>query len=270
MRLLNVHDLTLRQFNAANLPKYAITSHRWYEDQEASMRDLPNGLDMSKSGHRKVKGFAEYVRKNVEGIEWIWIDTCCINQDNSHELSEAINSMFKWYLHAQVCLAYLADVPSTSDNNTFERSAWFTRGWTLQELLAPKVVVFLTGNWEVIGSKGHYSRSITPVTLNVGKWLTPEVSSITRIPQTVLDDWHSHQHFSANAKLAWAQGRETTAEEDKAYCLLGIFGVSMSVIYGEGRQRARERLRDAVQASGEQLDLTMDAPASQCISPRGL
>lgn len=97
------------------------------------MRDLPNGLDMSKSGHRKVKGFAEYVRKNVEGIEWIWIDTCCINQDSSHELSEAINSMFKWYLHAQVCLAYLADVPSTSDTKSFERSAWFTRGWYVIE-----------------------------------------------------------------------------------------------------------------------------------------
>ena len=135
MRRLNVHDLTLRKFNNANLPKYAITSHRWAEDEEASIKDLPDGLDMSKSGHRKVKGCAEYVRKNVEGIEWIWIDTCCINQDSSQEVSESINSMFKWYLQAQVCFAYMADVPETSDMGSFERSVWSTRGWYDTRLL---------------------------------------------------------------------------------------------------------------------------------------
>ncbi|KAK4500922.1 hypothetical protein PRZ48_009114 [Zasmidium cellare] len=273
MRLLNVHDLTLRKFIGVNIPKYVITSHRWSEDEEASMKDLSDALDMSKSGHRKVKGFADYVRKNVDGVEWIWIDTCCINQDSSQEVSEAINSMFRWYLEAQVCLAYMADVSDASDMASFGRSVWFTRGWyrnvspeTLQELLAPKLVVFLSCNWKVIGRKGVYSSGNTPVTLHSGKWLTPEVATITGIPQTVLDDWTSRQHFSANARLQWSKGRETTSEEDTVYCLLGIFGVAMPVIYGEGQLNAQKRLREAVRANGEHLDSIEGPPITKSIS----
>lgn len=125
------------------------------------------------------------------------------------------------------------------------------RARTLQELLAPKFVVFLTRDWRVIGSKGSYSRSASSITFNAGIRLSGRIAAITRIPQPVLDEWTKHQHYSANSRLAWAKDRETTAEEDHVYCLLGMFGVTMPVIYGEGRRTAQKRLNSPFKTPAE-------------------
>lgn len=242
MQLLNVHTLTLRKFRPANLPKYAITSHRWVEDEEASAKDIRKGLGLIKSGHCKVQGFAEYVKNNINGIDWLWIDTCCINQDSSQEVSEAINSMFKWYLNAEVCIAYLPDVPNAGAIEAFPESSWFKRGWTLQELLAPRIVLFLAHDWNVIGHKGDAISASGSLMLQPGPCLTSRISAITRIPEPVLNDYKQSRGINAEEKLRWLAGRQTSVDEDLTYCLLGIFGVTMSIIYGEGHDRARRRL----------------------------
>lgn len=105
MRLLNVHNLRFREFHSDDVPKYAVASHRWAHGAEAALKDIHKRRNTKKSGYIKVKGFAEYVRKNIDHVDWVWVDTCCIDQKSSQEVSEAVNSMFQWYLNADVCLA---------------------------------------------------------------------------------------------------------------------------------------------------------------------
>jgi hypothetical protein len=149
MRLLNVRDLTLREFyKDSERPSYAIASHRWTA-REATFADVRDRTNTDTIGYRKVEAFASFVRTRALGIEWLWIDTCCINKDSTAELSQAINLMFEWYFKAEICLAYLSDVEGLADATVtrqidWQHSAWFGRGWTLQELLAPRIVVFLT------------------------------------------------------------------------------------------------------------------------------
>ena len=163
----------------------------------------------------------------------MWIDTCCIDKSSSTELSEAINSMFQWYRNAAICYAYLSDVDilehPTGEMQAFSSSRWFTRGWTLQELLAPAELVFLTANWTEIGTKTS---------------LATAVSKITRIDGKVLREgnWDG---YSVGQKMSWAAGRQTTRLEDEAYCLMGLFGVNMPLLYGEGG-RAFLRLQQEV------------------------
>ncbi|KAF2216119.1 hypothetical protein CERZMDRAFT_29498, partial [Cercospora zeae-maydis SCOH1-5] len=201
MRLLNVHTLEFSVYHSFP-PPYAIASHRWHLGHEASHKDVLKKRNTTSIGYRKVLGFAEFVKNHVQDVEWLWIDTCCILQQSSEEVSEAVNSMFKWYRNAVVCVAFLEDV-SEFDLGIMARSRWFTRGWTLQELVAPRTVVFVTRGWEDYA----YSRAI-----------------------------------GAEQKLEWMADRETTREEDQSYCLLGFFDVTMPVIYGEGREKARMRL----------------------------
>lgn len=150
-----------------------------------------------------------------------WIDSCCIDKTSSAELSEAINSMFKWYQKAQVCYAYLSDVASARQNpsdrySDFRLTKWFTRGWTLQELLAPSSVEFCDCNWVEIGTKLS---------------LQNEVSKVTGISIEHLQDYSA---ASVAQKLSWASLRATTRREDEAYCLMGLFDVNMPTLYGEG------------------------------------
>ena len=155
MRLLHTTDLVFREFFDYELPKYAILSHRWSAGSEATIKDLQKSRNTGSSGYKKVQEFASYVQENVPGVDWIWIDTCCINQESAAELSEAVNLMFEWYRNAEICIAYLADIEATDDE--FTRSEWFERGWTLQELLAPRFVFFVTKSWQSIGCKGDSS-----------------------------------------------------------------------------------------------------------------
>ncbi len=174
----------------------------------------------------KIKGICKVAREN--GYRLIWIDSCCIDKSSSAELAEAINSMFQLYKLADVCYVYLADVPGCPSDPQgavpadvhFRRSRWHKRGWTLQELLAPKHVVFLTARWTFLGTKMGLSATLERIT---------GIDFAILIGKTTLDS------VSVARRMSWASDRETTRVEDEAYCLLGIFGVHLSPIYGEGR-----------------------------------
>ena len=125
MRLLNVDRLEFGEF-PRDVPPYVVASHRWKTGTEATIDDIRKNGHADKDGYRKVEGFARYVRENTRHVEWLWIDTCCVNQDSSQEVTEAVNSMFRWYAEAEVCLAYLADVESAGEGE-LRRSEWFRR-----------------------------------------------------------------------------------------------------------------------------------------------
>jgi hypothetical protein len=215
MRLLDTTTITFKSFfNNASIPPYAILSHTWGEE-EVSFQDLltPKAKDMI--GYKKI---SDCCKQAVDdGFELAWVDTCCIDKTSSAELSEAINSMYQWYQDAQVCYVYLADVPSCdalSPNSKFGKSRWFTRGWTLQELLAPQSVVFYSSEWIELGTKSSLQSAIT---------------AITGVSKVVLLLNHPGE-ISVAQRMSWAANRETTRVEDIAYCLLGLFGVNMPAI----------------------------------------
>ncbi|KAH6900806.1 heterokaryon incompatibility protein-domain-containing protein [Thelonectria olida] len=205
-------------------PPYAILSHTW-GIEEVTLKDLEAGdwkdRQDKREGHEKITGCCAAAA--AEGFGYAWIDTCCIDKTSSAELSEAINSMFRWYHESAICYAYLRDVDSAQDPNSpdsdFSKSRWFTRGWTLQELLAPTEIVFLGRDWGEIGTKNTLQGAIT---------------KITRISSAALED-RSFTNYSVAQKMSWAAGRCTTRPEDEAYCLLGLFDVNMPLLYGEGQ-----------------------------------
>lgn len=167
------------------------------------------------------------------GHEWIWIDTCCMNKKSSAELSEAINSMFQWYANAEECYTYLSDVPSENHLEWSKRSRWFTRAWTLQELIAPNHLVFYDERWQAIGSKYQFPEVLTDLT-----GIEPAYLNCRR-----------PVHFASVAqRMSWASARTTSRPEDMAYCLLGIFNVNMPLLYGGGARRAFIRLQQEILA----------------------
>ncbi|KAK7455258.1 hypothetical protein VKT23_011130 [Stygiomarasmius scandens] len=233
MRLLHTETFQLREF-FTDIPQYAILSHTW-DKEEVTFQDLQDlSAVQRKSGWKKVQGACNYAQKYK--FQWIWIDSCCINKESSAELSEAINSMYQYYLDAHVCYVYLSDTLGKFEEDprdvysTFRRSRWFTRGWTLQELLAPNYVVFLGKNWTEIGTRWS---------------LRDAISAITSIPIRVFENGEIDT-FSIAQKMSWAALRKTTRPEDQAYCLMGLFGVSMSPIYGEGGPKAFMRLQQEI------------------------
>ncbi|KAI1128714.1 HET-domain-containing protein [Nemania abortiva] len=231
MRLLNVETLQLEEYVGSDIPRYSILSHRW-EDEEITFSDLVGGRYSEMKGSLKVLGCCRISRN--EGFKYTWIDSCCIDKSSSAELSEAINSMFRWYQSAAVCYAYLSDVYSVSD---FSASKWFTRGWTLQELIAPDAVVFLNAGWQEIGTKASLMAIITKVT-----GIDDNILGIVRPRQDITE---SLRNVSVAKRLSWAATRVTTKVEDIAYCLMGIFDVHMPLIYGEG-EKAFRRLQSEI------------------------
>ncbi|KAK1727128.1 heterokaryon incompatibility protein-domain-containing protein [Colletotrichum acutatum] len=258
MRLLNTTTLKVTEF-VSERPKYAILSHTWGSEeivlQDTEAKDeAPSSV---KAGWKKIRGACALALG--DGFDWIWIDTCCIDKSSSSELSEAINSMFRWYREAEICYAYLEDVPPLryasfigfqdfaldldsnhimpieKDQNTFLGSRWFTRGWTLQELIAPQGVEFHATDWSFLGTRSDLSGIIHKHTM---------------IDKVVLE-------------MRWAANRETTRVEDAAYCLLGIFEINMPLLYGEG-DRAFRRLQEEIIRTIEDYSLiawmSYDAP----------
>lgn len=235
MRLINTTTLQMKEFGAgSDLPQYAILSHVWAgEEEEVSYSDMqdPDSARIKPQWHKISQG--SRLAKDV-GLNWLWIDVPCIDKSSSAELSEAINSMYTWYAHASICLAYLQDVESAEDpaaeNSSFRNSRWFKRGWTLQELIAPRKVILLDKNWDTIGTRAE---------------LAPIIEEVTKIDAAVLrsDDISTVFKKSIAERMSWASGRETTRPEDKAYSLMGLFGVHMPVIYGEGCDNAFRRLQ---------------------------
>lgn len=257
MRLINVDTYKVKEFfgNASQVPDYAILSHTWGKD-EVSLQDMQDLKKASaKEGFKKI----EYCCKQAaeDGWKWAWVDTCCIDKTSSAELSEAINSMYKWYAASMMCYAYMNDVSSASEflartprpaNEDMPSSGtqhgeldpadkwawsvprWFSRGWTLQELIAPFTVIFYTSSWKRIGTKKEWS---------------PYLSEVTGIPESILDHSTSISNVSVLNRMRWASKRQTTREEDTAYCLLGIFDVNMPLLYGEG-SKAFERFQEQI------------------------
>jgi Heterokaryon incompatibility protein (HET)/NACHT domain len=240
MRLLEISDrgeLSLTDDLTADIPPYAILSHTWGPDQEeVSFKDLIDGRGKNKEGYTKIQFCADQARK--DDLHHFWIDTCCIDKTNLVELSEAIVSMFQWYANAEWCYVFLPDVSACKRDNTgstriwesaFRKSRWFTRGWTLQELLAPRRVEFYSRERVRLGDKDT---------------LEQVIHEITGIPGAALRR-SSLADFSPEERMRWSSRRETKRTEDRAYCLLGIFNVSMPPVYGEG-DRAFDRLKDAI------------------------
>jgi hypothetical protein len=286
MRLLQLDGngfVSLTDYVGDNVPEYAILSHTWGRDNEeitlaelmkatrrsesisyprqhnspgstkeieseahetllriAAVRSIKN-----KAGYEKIRFCGQQAAK--DGIHHFWVDSCCIDKSSSAELTEAINSMFRWYQEADKCYVYLSDVflgPSDSPHavcaregwkSAFERSRWFTRGWTLQELLAPRSVEFFSKEEVVLGNRD-----------NLCAWL----STITSIPINALQR-EPMAHFTVEERLSWAANRQTQRPEDKAYALLGIFGIFMPLIYGEGEPHASQRLRTEIERAQE-------------------
>ncbi len=213
MRLLNTSSLKLYQFYDADIPDYAILSHTW-TTQEVSLQMLEDPNSKRLAGYTKIKSFCELALS--EGWKYAWVDTRCIDKTSSADLSEAINSMYEWYEKAQACCVYLVDVFTTGIDDGFYMSKWFSRGWTLQELLAPGTVVFCNKSWVQLGTKWS---------------LIDEISRATGIkPDQMID----HKRVSIATKMSWAALRETTRIKDIAYSLLGLFGINMLLLYGEG------------------------------------
>ena len=268
MRLLDVRTLELKTF-VDNIPPYAILSHCW-EDEEVVFSDIAH-LEQAKNK----KGFAK-IEKTCElavadGLEYAWVDTCCIDKSSSAELSEAINSMFAWYRASGKCYAYLADVEfqgafpgcaSGHEKNTFARSKWFTRAWTLQELLAPLDYLygrdegmkayslaprdfsgrvdgmkFYSRDWKLLGNKADID-------------ISRRISKITGIPLEYLRG-QSLETASISMRMSWATDRRATRAEDIAYSLLGIFDVNMPLLYGEGKTKAFRRLQEEIMKISE-------------------
>jgi hypothetical protein len=238
MRLLTHDDnrkLVLRTFNSNNLPPYAILSHTWHTDnsKEVTFQDLEAGRAQDKAGYGYDK--IQFCAKQAiaDGLRYFWVDTCCIDKSSSAELTEALNSMFQWYQHSSKCYVYLSDVSRSQParEEAFQSSLWFSRGWTLQELIAPKVVEFFASDGLRLGDRLS---------------LEAAIHKATGIPIEALRG-RPLSTFGIEERFLWAINRQTNQPEDEAYCLLGIFGVSMPVIYGEGKKNAIVRLRELVE-----------------------
>ncbi|KAI1359592.1 HET-domain-containing protein [Xylaria arbuscula] len=285
MRLLKCATLTFEDFVQRDVPPYAILSHTW-GDEEVSFSDMESGDDTaaasSLAGYGKIAATCRIAL--AQGLEYAWVDTCCIDKSSSAELSEAINSMFAWYANSAVCYAWLSDY-STNNNTTFSltdeavlssfeareavvveqqdrafadpppltskeldirnhigqtlrKCRWFSRGWTLQELIAPKHVEFYDREWACFGSKAQ---------------LAPILSWITGVDTGVLKGGPLDQ-ILVGRRMSWAANRQTRRAEDMAYCLLGIFDINMPLLYGEG-EKAFTRLQEEIIRSSNDLSI---------------
>ncbi|CZR54938.1 uncharacterized protein PAC_04823 [Phialocephala subalpina] len=249
MRLLHTTTLKMEEFFASDaipnfvtkqlgdsddrkIPEYAILSHVW-GPEEISFQDITGDRTLAKKreGFPKLRDSCKQARR--DGYEYIWIDTCCIDKTSSTELSEAINSMFQWYKDSAICYVYLSDVEKIDDDEDrifyaedftshkdYRRqpSRWFSRGWTLQELLAPSRLRFFNTNWISMGMKEDHLEVI---------------SKMTHIDLFALKGGDLRR-LSVARRMSWAANRQTTRAEDIAYCLLGIFNINMPLLYGEG------------------------------------
>ena len=238
MRLLNVHTFDLQTFYGDSIPPYTILSHTWLETKdEVTFVQLQNDTRWREIlGARKI----EYVCKQAaaDDFNWAWVDTCCIDKANSSELSEAINSMFRWYQEAEVCYVYLVDV-DYENGQDFLDSRWWNRAWTLQELVAPSRVQFFDEHWRPLGFKHD---------------LSDKISARIGIDPDVLRDASAIPLKSVATRMSWAAHRQATRAEDLAYALLGIFDINITMQYGEG-DKAFVRLQREIMRTTNDLSL---------------
>ncbi|KAK5097305.1 hypothetical protein LTR24_002352 [Lithohypha guttulata] len=235
MRLINARTLTFEEVEddiTTNL-KYGILSHRWGEEEVTYQDAISVGLQhIQKKGIKKIRAVCRLAR--LSGLHYAWVDTCCIDKSSSAELSEAINSMFRWYQQAYTCFAYLDDIDVDSAP---ELSLWFSRAWTLQELIAPRNVLFYIKNWQLLGSKAE---------------LADNISARTGIPHGVLTNTVNIYSLPVAQRMSWARRRSARRLEDIAYSLLGLFDVNMPLLYGEGRKAFRRLQEEIIKQNNDQ------------------
>lgn len=257
MRLLNTETFKLHEFIGSDIPRYSILSHRWGND-EVSLHDFENGLNRGGYGWAKIVKCCE-ISGNLN-YEWTWIDTCCIDKKSTAEVSEAINSMYRWYQRAAACLVFLPDVHTVDTTcrtvsedevfhmnsqcapfymTQFKDSVWFTRGWTLQELLAPTKILFYNASFALIGTTSAHEDVD-----NQKMELRALIADASSVPIVYLERTNRHMERASIAqKMSWAAKRHSTREEDTVYSLLGLFNVNMPLLYGEGGRQAFFRLQ---------------------------
>ena len=244
MRLLQLENggrLSLTKDLVGNIPPYAILSHTWGDDdEEVTFQDVQQHTGQHKAGYRKLTFCGAQAAS--DGLQHFWVDTCCIDKSSSAELTEAINSMFRWYQNAAQCYVDLADVsagagsgvakpPGASWTAAFRKSRWFSRGWTLQELIAPRSVTFFSVEGQRLGDKTSLEGLLQETT----------GISIEALRGQQLSRFSVHERFS------WMRSRTTKRPEDRVYSLLGIFDIYLPLIYGEGEENAFIRLRGEIQ-----------------------
>ena len=234
--------------------KYAILSHRWIDPTEVDYKEMIDLAKMDAKERDEIRGRLGYKKilasceqAKGDGYEWLWVDTCCIDKQSSAELSEAINSMFRWYENSRVCYAYLHDVPgaffsTASDYTEHPKSdgwpEWFSRGWTLQEMIAASNVQFFNKDWHPIGDK---------------RTLAPILQTITRVPEDILTGGLSGNRRPCVAQIiSWAANRTTTRVEDRAYSLMGLLDVNMPMLYGEGKKAFHRLQLEIIRTSNDQ------------------
>jgi hypothetical protein len=245
MRLLKLGSddrFTLKWFSEENVPPYAILSHTWFrgQNEEVTFEVITECIQDKRPGFRKLEFCCKQAK--ADDLSYFWVDTCCIDKSNQTELTTSINAMFSWYQNAAKCYVYLPDVlyhtkdtqlESNAWELDFRKSAWFTRGWTLQELLAPHNVEFYSQDGIWLGDKKSLEQQIVDITgISVGALRGQSLSD-----------------FRVMERFNWVQNRRTTEKEDKAYCLFGIFDVSIPLSYGEGEASALSRLHEEIQRS---------------------
>lgn len=256
MRLINVHSHEIREFHEGSIPRYAILSHTWGEpEDEVTFQDIArlhqsvstslfsSSLEATATEIRRKPGVEKILftcqQAKEDGLEWAWVDTCCIDKTSSAELDESITSMYRWYDQSTQCYAYLSDVPYGLVGDLFDSrlraSRHFTRGWTLQELIAPRRLTFFGQAWKRLGTRSSHSKII---------------HDITKVPERLLkydlgSPFSDLRRYSAAQKMSWAAGRKCKKIEDVAYCLLGLFDIYMPLQYGEG-SRSFVRLQEEI------------------------
>lgn len=252
MWLIDTSTLKLKFVTEADRGSYAILSHTWGED-EVTFEQFHSFEITSLNGTRHHNRFVKIIKTcslaAQHGLSYAWIDTCCIDKSSSAELSEAINSMFRYYENAAFCIVHISDLSSSSDPATlslefesqFTRCRWLTRGWTLQEMIAPREVLFYDSTWTYRGSKNDWKSLL---------------SKETGVDESILDSGTALRTIPVAQRMSWASRRRTTRTEDMAYCLMGIFDVNMPLIYGEG-SKAFIRLQEEI--SKQTYDLSLFA-----------
>ncbi|CRK22389.1 hypothetical protein BN1723_002829 [Verticillium longisporum] len=240
MRLINTTTFEFKEF-FSGIPPYAILSHTWGTEHgsEVTFKQwlARNATPITSAGLAKILKSCEIAA--AEDLQYVWVDTCCIDKSSSAELTEAINSMFMWYHRAQVCCVYLEDLSSfpaayEGQIDTWKRCRWFTRGWTLQELIAPK---------------------------------DRQLEDVTSVNSRVLDGRTPLGVICVAEKMSWAARRTTTRKEDMAYCLLGLFGVNMPLLYGE-EDNAFLRLQEHIIQKTNDLSILLGLRRAWSLVPR--
>ena len=231
--------------------EYAILLHWWVDSTEVDYEEMVNLAKMVREEQDEIRGRQGYKKivdtcnqAKRDGYGWLWIDTCCIDKQSSAELSEAINSMYRWYANADVCYVYLHDVDGSSfptkqdygkDRNGHPE--WFSRGWTLQEMIAPQNLQFFNKDWQLIGDKKSLARAL---------------ERITGVPERILEDGLEGNRPCVAQIISWAANRTTTRVEDRAYSLMGLLDVNMPMLYGEGKKAFHRLQLEVIRSSNDQ------------------